>query len=57
MPMNENTYNEILKCYNHSPATVGRGWNQDETFGDTAYEFKIFDDFYYNLFYSYHGEF
>ena len=57
MPMNENIYNEILKCYNHSPATVGRGWDQDETFGDTAYEFKIFDDFYYNLFYSYHGEF
>ena len=57
MPMNENTYNEILKCYNHSPATVGRGWNQDETSTDTAYEFKIFDDFYYNLFYSYHGEF
>ena len=54
--MNENTYNEILKCYNHQPATVGRGWNQDETLTDTAYEFKIFDDFYYNLFYSYHGE-
>ena len=36
MPMNENTYNEILKCYNHQPATVGRGWNQDETLTDTC---------------------
>ena len=32
------------------PATVGRGWNQDETLTDTAYQFKIFDDFYYQLF-------
>ena len=57
MPMNENTYNEILRCYNHKPATVGGGWNQDETLSDTAYEFKIFDDFYYQLFHSYTGEF
>lgn len=48
--MNEQVYQAVLDCYNHTPATVGRGWNQDETLTDTAYQFKIFDDFYYQLF-------
>ena len=48
--MNHETYQAVLDCYNHTPATVGRGWNQDETLSDTAYQFKIFDDFYYQLF-------
>ena len=48
--MNEKVYQAVLDCYNHTPATVGRGWNQDETLTDIAYQFKIFDDFYYQLF-------
>ena len=47
--MNHETYQAVLACYNHHPATVGRGWDRRNT-GDTAYQFKIFDDFYYQLF-------
>ena len=48
--MNETVYEAVLDCYNHPVATVGKGWNQDETLAETSYQFKIFDDFYYQLF-------
>lgn len=40
--MTEKTYDAVLDCWNH-PAT-------DETLAETAYQFQIFDDFYYQLF-------
>ena len=48
--MTQETYDAVLDCWNHSVATVGGGWDQAETLADTAYQFKIFDDFYYQLF-------
>ena len=48
--MNETVYEAVLDCYNHPVATVGKGWNQDENLAETSYQFKIFDDFYYQLF-------
>ena len=38
-------YNEIRRLYDHV--------DNDELVTQTAYEFKLFDDFYYQLFYSY----
>ena len=48
--MTQETYDAVLDCWNHPTATVGKGWNQDETLAETAYQFQIFDDFYYQLF-------
>ena len=48
--MNETVYEAVLDCYNHPPNTLSRGWDQDETLAETSYQFKIFDDFYYQLF-------
>ena len=38
-------YNEIRRLYDNV--------DNDELVTQTAYEFKLFDDFYYQLFYSY----
>ena len=38
-------YNEIRRLYDNV--------DNDELVTQTAYEFKIFDDYYYQLFYSY----
>ena len=38
-------YNEIRRLYDNV--------NNDELVTQTAYEFKLFDDYYYQLFYSY----
>ena len=38
-------YNEICRVYNNV--------NNDELVSQTAYEFEIYDDFYYQLFHHY----
>ena len=38
-------YNEILTLYDNV--------NNDELVTQTAYEFELFDDYYYRLFHSY----
>ena len=38
-------YNEIRRLYDNV--------DNDELVTQTAYEFKLFDDYYYQLFYSY----
>ena len=38
-------YNEIRRLYDNV--------DNDELLTQTAYEFKLFDDYYYQLFYSY----
>ena len=47
--MNDNVYQAVLDCYNHPTNTIGKGWDQDETLADTAYQFQIFDDFSSNI--------
>ena len=54
--MNYETYQAVLNCYNHPTNTVGKGWDQDETLADTAFQFQIYDDFYYSLFHRYTEE-
>ena len=51
--MNYETYQAVLECYNHPTNTIGKGWNQDQTLADTAFQFQIYDDFYYSLFHHY----
>ena len=54
--MKYDTYQAVLDCYNHPTNTVGKGWDQDETLADTAFQFQIYDDFYYSLFHHYTEE-
>ena len=42
---NNMNYNEIRRLYDNV--------DNDELVTQTAYEFKLFDDYYYQLFYSY----
>ena len=42
---NNMNYNEIRRLYDNV--------NNDELVTQTAYEFELFDDYYYQLFYSY----
>ncbi len=39
--MTEKTYDAVLDCWNAG---------QDDALTETSYQFKIFDDFYYQLF-------
>ena len=43
-PLSNTNYDELLRVYNNV--------NNDELVSQTAYEFEIYDDYYYQLFQS-----